>query len=615
EHGRTYTIRSRAEDLAGNQQAAYGTGTLTYDSGVPTSSVTTSGLLGKTAWTGTIAGLASDDFAGVDVVHITVRHPDGQYYTGSGWVTSTTWLTTSGTTAWTYPFTPTQGITYTVQSRATDRAGNMQTIFGSAAFSYDGTDPTSTVGVSGFYGPATWTGAITGTAADGESGLQSVVLSIKKSDNTFWNGTTWQAVEVWLPATGTANWSYPFSPQHGEAYTVRAKATDRAGNEQATPSQSTFSYDAAIPVSAITTSGFYRLETWTGQISGTALDEGAGLQRVELTLQRPDNQYYNGSGWQPTEFWLTATGTVAWQYAFTPTDGMTYTVRSRAVDAAGNVQTIYATSSFCYDLQPPDSQVGTGGYYNNLTWTGAITGTATDTTSGVLGVAIILQRSVAPHYWNGTIWQAAQTWVTVTGSVDWSYPFTPDSGIVYTVTSRAVDKAGNTEIAYGTGSFALDVQEPDSVVGTTGFYRAATWTGVITGTASAGISGVARVEITLQRSTDDKYYNGTGWQLTPQWLTATGTLNWSYPFSPTESVTYTVQSRAWSVSGNPEVTYGTGQFIYDSTPPTATLGTSAAYRSIMWTGAITGTAFDAGAGVDFVDFTLLRSADGRYFTG
>ncbi|GAB4506088.1 MAG: hypothetical protein Kow00123_02260 [Anaerolineales bacterium] len=615
EHGRTYTIRSRAQDLAGNQQIAYGTGTLIYDSGAPTSSVTTSGLLGKTAWTGTIAGLASDDFAGVDVVHITVRRPDGQYYTGSGWVTSTTWLTTSGTTAWTYAFTPTQGLTYTVQSRATDRAGNMQTTFGSAAFSYDGTDPTSTVGVSGYYGPATWTGAITGTAADGESGLQSVVLSIKKSDNTFWNGTAWQAIEVWLPATGTANWSYPFAPQHGETYTVRAKATDRAGNEQATPSQSTFTYDAASPVSAITTSGFYRLETWPGQIDGTASDEGVGLQRVELTIQRPDNRYYNGTGWQDTEVWLAATGTDAWQYAFAPTDGMTYTVRSRALDAAGNVQAVYATSSFCYDLQPPDSQVGTGGYYNALTWTGAITGTATDATSGVLGVAIILQRSVAPHYWNGTIWQAAQTWITATGSVTWSYPFAPDSGVVYTVTSRAVDKAGNTEITYGTGSFALDLQEPDSVVGTSGFYRPATWTGAITGTASAGVSGVARVEITVQRSTDEKYYNGTGWQLASQWLTATGTLNWTYPFSPTESVTYTVQSRAWSVSGVPEVTYGTGQFIYDSAPPTATLTTSAAYRTATWPGAIAGLAADAGVGVDFVDFTLQRSSDNKYFAG
>lgn len=615
EHGRTYTIRSRAQDLAGNQQIAYGTGTLIYDSGVPTSSVTTSGLLGKTAWTGTIAGLASDDFVGVYAVHITIRRPDGQYYTGSGWSGSVTWLLASGTNAWTYAFTPTQGITYTVQSRATDRAGNVQTAFGSASFAYDGTDPTSTVGVSGFYGPVTWTGAITGTAADGESGVQSVVLSIKDSHDQFWNGTGWQPIEVWLPATGTTAWSYPFAPQNGESYTVRAKATDRAGNEQATPSQSTFAYDASAPVSAIATAGFYRLETWPGQINGTASDEGAGLQRVELTVQRPDNQYYNGTTWQPTEYWLTATGVYTWEYAFAPTDGMTYTVRSRAVDAAGNIQPVYATGSFCYDLQPPDSQVGTSGYYNALTWTGNITGTATDATSGVLGVAIVLQRSVAPHYWNGTIWQATQTWVTATGTVTWAYPLTPDSGVVYTVTSRAVDKAGNTEITYGTASFALDLQEPDSLVGTSGFYRAATWTGAITGTASAGVSGVARVEITVQRATDNRYYDGSTWQLTPQWLTATGTLDWSYPFSPTESVTHTVQSRAWSVSGNPELTFGVGQFIYDSTPPTATLGTSAAYRTATWTGAITGTATDAGVGVDFVDFTLQRSSDNRYFSG
>ena len=618
EHGRAYTVQSRAEDQAGNQQIAYGTGTIIYDSGVPTSSVTTSGLLGKAGWAGAIAGLASDDFAGVDSVHITLlRVSDGKYFDGANWIGSATWLLASGTNAWTYAFTPTQGITYTVQSRATDRAGNQQSAFGTASFSYDGTDPTSTVGVSGYYSPVTWTGAITGTASDAESGLQSVVLSIERiSDHQYWNGAGWQALEVWLMATGTTNWSYAFAPANGQSYRVRAKATDRAANEQMTPSQSTFSYDTTTPVSSITTGGFYRFETWPGKVEGTASDEASGLAKVELTLQRwVDNYYYTGSVWQPTEHWLAVSGIDTWLYAFTPTDGMTYTARSRAVDVAGNIQAVYGSAIFSYDLQPPDSQVGTQGYYSAITWTGNITGTATDAASGVFGVAITLQRSSDDRYWNGSAWQIAQTWITATGTVDWAYPFSPASGITYTVRSRAVDQAGNTETTYGSGDFALDVQEPDSFVGTVGFYRAATWTGAITGTASAGVSGVSLVEITLQRSTDNQYFNGATWQVAAQWLAATGTLTWTYPFSPTESVTYTVQSRAWSISGNQESTYGMGQFTYDGAPPAAVLGTSGAYRTATWTGVITGTATDTGSGVDYVDFTLRRSSDDRYFSG
>ena len=618
QHGKTYTIQSRAQDQAGNQQTAYGTAVIIYDSGAPTSSVTTSGLLGAPAWAGAIMGLSSDDFAGVENVHITVRRTtDNQYFDGTNWGGSPVWLLTSGTNAWSYAFTPTQGITYTVQSRATDRAGNVQAAPASASFSYDGTTPTSTVGVSGFRSPVTWTGAITGTAADGESGVQSVALSIERlSDHKYWSGAVWQAAEAWLPATGTLTWFHIFAPAGGQSYRVHAKATDRAGNEQPTPSEGIFTYDGTKPASSIATSGFYRFETWLGQVSGAASDDLSGVQKVDLSLQRhTDNWYYNGTTWQSTQYWITTTGVLTWTYPFAPTDGLTYTARSRATDAAGNVQTTYGTATFSYDTQSPDSIVGTHGYYSAVNWTGQITGTATDGASGVLGVAITVQRLSDNRYWNGTTWQLAQTWITATGTTAWSYPFTADSGVTYTVQSRAVDRAGNTETTYGTNSFALDLQEPDSLVGTVGFYRAAAWTGAITGTASAGVSGVLKVEITIQRSTDAQYFNGIGWQAAPQWLIAAGTSAWSYAFNPTEGVTYTVRSSAWSTSGNQETAYGQGEFLYDATQPAAVLGTAGVYRTVTWTGAITGTASDAGSGVDFVDFTLRRSVDNQYFSG
>lgn len=617
-HGETYTVQSRAEDAAGNQQTSYGSAVIVYDSGVPSSSVTTSGLLGQAGWAGQIAGLGSDDFSGLQAVDITVqRASDGLYFDGAVWAASPTWLLATGTTAWTYPFAPAEGITYTVQSRATDRAGNVQTALGTASFSYDGTPPSSTVGLSGYYGPVTWTGAITGTASDGQTAVQSVALSIERlADHLYWNGAVWQAIEVWLPATGTTEWAYGFVPAAGHSYRVRAKATDQAGNEQPSPSQATFSYDAEAPVSAVDTDGFYRFETWPGQIEGTASDGQSGVQVVEITVQRwVDNYYYNGTGWQPTTSWLAATGTLTWTYSFAPTDGMTYTVRSRAADLAGNSQGVFGSAVFCYDTQAPDSQVGTQGYYNAATWTGAITGTATDGAAGVIGVAITIQRASDARYWNGSIWQLAQTWVTTTGAVEWSYPFAADNGITYTLRSRAVDKAGNTETTYGEAFFALDLDEPDSQVGTVGFYRPTTWTGAITGTASAGVSGVDHVEITLKRHTDDYYFNGTDWQFLPEWLTATGSVDWSYPFSPTEGITYTARSRAWSGAGNQETSYGEGHFTYDGGPPVAALGTAGAYRTATWTGTITGTATDSGSGVDYVDFTLRRSTDNLYYSG
>jgi len=44
--------------------------------------------------------------------------------------------------------------------------------------------------------------------------LESVVLSIERmSDHMYWNGSAWQALEVWLTATGTETGGEPLSPE------------------------------------------------------------------------------------------------------------------------------------------------------------------------------------------------------------------------------------------------------------------------------------------------------------------------------------------------------------------------------------------------------------------
>lgn len=74
----------------------------------------------------TITGTASDD-TGLDTVEVSIQRSNGDYYTGSGWQTSETWLSTSGTTTdWSYD-TDGNGISsddaFTVNVRATDEAG------------------------------------------------------------------------------------------------------------------------------------------------------------------------------------------------------------------------------------------------------------------------------------------------------------------------------------------------------------------------------------------------------------------------------------------------------------------------------------------------------------
>jgi hypothetical protein len=112
----------------------------------------------------------------------------------------------------------------------------------------------------GRYNATSWTAGcasagICGTASDAGAGVASVSVTIRRlSDNSFWNGSSWQPASVTLTATGTTSWSSPLDAgnfTNGVSYTVTAFATDHVGNQSTTVS-STFTYDTTPPVVLVT---------------------------------------------------------------------------------------------------------------------------------------------------------------------------------------------------------------------------------------------------------------------------------------------------------------------------------------------------------------------------
>ncbi|MBU4189672.1 MAG: hypothetical protein KJ886_01565 [Candidatus Thermoplasmatota archaeon] len=88
---------------------------------------------------------ANDDISGIKKVEICItRGNDGYYWTGSAWSSSETWLNASGTSEWSYPWTPETDGVYTIKSRATDNADNTETPSSGITFTYDTTLPTLT---------------------------------------------------------------------------------------------------------------------------------------------------------------------------------------------------------------------------------------------------------------------------------------------------------------------------------------------------------------------------------------------------------------------------------------------------------------------------------------
>jgi hypothetical protein len=91
----------------------------------------------------------------------------------------------------------------------------------------------------------------------------------------------------------------------------------------------------------------YTTATWNSGcpspgICGTASDAVAGVQKVEVSIRRGSANYWNGSSFSSAaEVFLTTTGTTAWSFSFPAANfpaSANYTIRVRATDNAGNVQ-------------------------------------------------------------------------------------------------------------------------------------------------------------------------------------------------------------------------------------------------------------------------------------
>lgn len=336
--------------------------------------------------------------------------------------------------------------------------------------------PTLSVGFpsnGGAYSPTGWnsgcsTAGICGVAADAGTGVSSVKVSIRQGTGNYWNGSSFgSATEVLLMATGTVSWRYAFTgssfPANG-SYTVRAVATDNAGN--AASSTSTFTINQLAPALAITfpaADGTYSPASWNsgcgaGAVCGTATAPVGALSVVRVSVRQGSGNYWDGTGFNSSsEVLLTALGLLSWQLAFPASnfaaDG-TYTVRAVATDLLGN--TASSSATFRIDRVAPSATItfpGGGASYGTSTWnagcpTSGVCGTAGDGTgSGVTSAAASVLQTATGKYWNGTGFASTtEVMVAATGTTTWSLPLSAANVTngSYTVRATATDRAGNT---------------------------------------------------------------------------------------------------------------------------------------------------------------------------
>jgi hypothetical protein len=185
----------------------------TPDTVPPTSTITSpiAGGIVKTSVTVNITGTASDTGGGT-VARVDVSVDGGATYS-----------TATGTTAWSFAWTPTLTGSATIKSRAIDTSGNQQNPPAEVTVTIqDGMRPTSTI-TSPIAGATVLAGfrvSITGTASDTGGG------TVARVDVSVDGGATYST------ATGTTAWNYIWTPATAGQASIRSRAVDDNGNQQ-----------------------------------------------------------------------------------------------------------------------------------------------------------------------------------------------------------------------------------------------------------------------------------------------------------------------------------------------------------------------------------------------
>ena len=645
-----HTFEVRATDVAGNTDGNPAAFNWTIDTVDPSSTASfpaASGSYTAAEWdagcpTTGLCGTYTDTGVGVVDVEVSIRRGSGDYWDGTGFTSATEVWNDADLAGgdWSYQLDASDfpaDSAYTVRLRARDDAGNTESA-STRTFTFDATAPSSTIGfpaAAGEHNASGWAAGcdpdgLCGAYSDATSGVAEVEVSIRRGCGNYWDGTGFtSATEVWNDADLAAgDWSYELDagdlPADG-AYTVSVRARDASGNTEAASSR-TFTYDTTPPETTIDSNPADPTSATSADFDFSSSEGGSTF---ECRL--------DGSAWSAC--------TSPKNYAGL-TDG-SHTFDVRATDVAGNTDGSPATFTWLVDTTAPASTTSfpaSGGEYNAAGWdagcpTAGLCGTYADGSgSGVTEVEVSIRRG-SGNYWDGTGFSSAtEVWndADLAGG-DWSYELDaadlPADGN-YTIRVRASDDVGNTETPTSR-TFEYDTTDPSALFAfpaAGGEYSTSGWNA---GCATVGFcgpqsdsgTGVAEVEVSVRRVSDDLYWDGDSFDAGGEtWFSATlAGGNWSYAF-PAASFPadgqYVVHVRATDDAGNVE-SGPSRTFRIDDTDPTSDLTFPSAgtrYSTTGWnagcaTSGLCGTYSDAGSGVAQVEVSLKRVATDLYWDG
>jgi ELWxxDGT repeat protein len=459
--------------------------------------------------------------------------------------------------------------------------------------SADKTSPTLTITTPTDNAVLTDLNSISGTAVDNsggtgftEDGAFVLITLGRNSDNAWWNGNSWEANVTWLPTTLSntgisCNWTSNFnlpSSWGGGRYMIYARAYDGAGNPSNTDT-ARFTITSATPTITIATPAHNSNVDTLATISGTtAAGAGGGsVNSINVFIRRgSDNFYWNGTAWVSGRVGRAATRSGSnWSITGGPTAaqmtaGAKYYLAAYVTNTAGGQSSTGSNVTFSSDSVPPTVAFTSPTDGAAVTTLETIQGTAADNVA-LRKVDVYLRRGTDSFYWNGTAWVSGRAGRTsiLTGS-NWSLVGGPTlaqlaPGMTYYLAATVTDAAGltgSTGIKVSIARTAVrnvpatDITAPSVSIESPFNGSNADSLGTIAGTATdaKGGSGLASVEVTIRRGSDNAYWSGTGWATKPTNLTTTlSRANWAYAASLKTlepGVHYTITAVATDGAGN-----------------------------------------------------------------
>ncbi|MFL5345808.1 MAG: adventurous gliding motility protein AgmC [Hyalangium sp.] len=498
----THSVRATATDAAGNTGPFSNTNSFTVDTTPPVAPVV------LVPANGSVTGNNKPTYSGTAEAGTTVT------VIVDGVVLGTTTASASGT--WSFPQTTALADgTHTVKARATDAVGNTSADSNTNSFTVDTTPPAAPVVVTPANGSTISNNkpAYSGTAEPGST--VTVIV-----DGTTVGTATADAAGAW-------NFTQPTALADG-THSVKARATDSAGNTSVDSNTNSFTVDTTPPAAPVVVAPANGSVTSNNKPAYSGTAEPGSTVTVIIDGTTVGTTTANASGaWSFTQPTALADGT--------------HSVKARATDSAGNTSVDSNTNSFTVDTTPPAAPVVVAPANGSVTSNNkpAYSGTAEPGST----VTVIVDGTVVG---------------TTTANASGAWSFTQTTALAdgtHTVKARATDALGNTGPDSNTNSFAVDTTAPAAPVvvapanGSTTSNNKPTYSG----TAEPGSTVTVIVDGTVVGTTTA---NAAGaWSFTQTTALADGT--------------HTVKAHATDAVGNTGPDSNTNSFTVDTTAPAA----------------------------------------------